>query len=101
MWRGGIAVASCPSTEQLFDANQLLDAEQLLAERLLAEQLLHASCPSTEQLLDAEQLLAERLLAEQLLDAEHLSHRRLAIEPQSKLTVRASWIFDRFRIDDP
>ena len=36
------------------------------------------SCPSTEQLLDAEQLLAERLLAEQLLDAEHLSHRRLA-----------------------
>ena len=74
MWRGGIAVASCPSTEQLFDANQLLDAEQLLAERLLAEQL---------------------------LDAEHLSHRRLAIEPQSKLTVRASWIFDRFRIDDP
>ena len=37
-----------------------------------------ASCPSTEQLLDAEQLLAERLLAEQLLDAEHLSHRRLA-----------------------
>jgi len=37
-----------------------------------------ASRPSTEQLLDAEQLLAERLLAEQLLDAEHLSHRRLA-----------------------
>ena len=36
------------------------------------------SCPSTEQLLDAEQFLAERLLAEQLLDAEHLSHRRLA-----------------------
>jgi len=63
--RGGIAVASCPSTEQL------LDAEQFLAERLLAEQLLDASCPSTEQLLDAEQLLAERFLAEQLLDAEH------------------------------
>jgi len=63
--RGDIAVASCPSTEQLFDA------EQLLAERLLAEQLLDASCPSTEQLLDAEQLLAERLLTEQLLDAEH------------------------------
>jgi len=37
-----------------------------------------ASCPSTEKLLDAEQLLVERLLAEQLLDAEHLSHRRLA-----------------------
>ena len=51
-----IAVASCPSTEQLFDAEQLLDAEQFLAERLLAEQL----------------------LAEQLLDVEHLSHRRLA-----------------------
>ena len=51
--RGGIAVASCPSTEQL------LDAEQLLDERLLAEQLLDASCPSTEQLLDAEQLLPE------------------------------------------
>jgi len=63
--RGGIAVPSCPSTEQF------LDAEQLLAERLLTEQLLDASCPSTEQLLDAEQLLAERLLAEQLLDAEH------------------------------
>ena len=61
---GGIAVASCPSTEQLVDAKQLLDAEQLLAERLLAEQLLDASCPSTEQLLDAEQLLAEQLLAE-------------------------------------
>ena len=59
--RGGIAVASCPSTEQL------LDAEQLFADRLLAEQL-----------LDAEQLLAERLLAEQLRDAEHLSHRRRA-----------------------
>jgi len=37
-----------------------------------------ASCPSTEQLLDAEQLLAERLLAEQLFDAEQFSHRRLA-----------------------
>ena len=48
--RGDIAVASCPPTEQLLDAEQLL----------------------------AEQLLAERFLAEQLLDAEHLSHRRLA-----------------------
>jgi len=76
--RGDIAVASCPSTEQLLDAELLLDAEQPLAERLLAEQLLDASCPSTKQLLDAEQLLAERLLAEQLLDAEQLSHRRLA-----------------------
>ena len=37
-----------------------------------------ASCPSTEQLLAAEQLLAERLRAEQLFDAEHLSHRQLA-----------------------
>jgi len=37
-----------------------------------------ASCPLTEQLLDAEQLITERLLAEQLLDAEHFSHRRLA-----------------------
>ena len=73
--RGGIAVASCPSTKQLLDAEQLLDTEQLLAERLLAEQLLDASCPSTGQLLGAEHLLAERLLAEQLLDAEHLSHR--------------------------
>ena len=35
--RGGIAVASCPSTEQLLDAQQLLNAEQFLAERLLAE----------------------------------------------------------------
>jgi len=43
--------ASCPSTEQLLVA---------------------------EQLLDAEQLLAERLLAEQHVDAEHLFHRRLA-----------------------
>jgi len=34
--RGEIAVASCPSTEQLLDAAQLLDAEQFLAERLLA-----------------------------------------------------------------
>jgi len=34
--RGGIAVASCTSTEQLLDAAQLLNAEQLLAERLLA-----------------------------------------------------------------
>ena len=37
-----------------------------------------ASCPSTEQLLDAEQILAERLLTEQILDAEHISHRTLA-----------------------
>ena len=37
-------------TEQLLEAEQLLDAEQLLAERFLAEQLLDASCPSTEQL---------------------------------------------------
>jgi len=76
--RDDIAIASCPSTEQILDAEQLLDAEKLLAEQLLAEQLLGASYPWTEQLLDAEQLLAERLLAERLLDARHLSHRRLA-----------------------
>ena len=75
--RGGIAVASCPSTEQL------LDAEQLLAERLLAEQL-----------LDAKQLLAERFLTEQLLlrlaetsSHVHITERVLYTEVQRKGSV--------------
>ena len=51
--------------------NRTTSRRRTISERLLAAQLLDASCPSTEQLLDAEQLHSERLLAEQLLDAEH------------------------------
>ena len=42
--RGGITVASCPSTEQL------LNAEQILAEQILAEQLLDAEHLSHKRL---------------------------------------------------
>jgi len=84
----GVASQSCHVPQQNNFSTQNKKREVVLAERLIAEQLLDASCSSTEQLLDAEQLLAEqllaeqllaeRLLAEQLLDAKKLSHRRLA-----------------------
>ena len=63
--RGGIAVASCPSTEQL------LDAEQLLPEQLLAEQLLDAEHLSHRRLARTMVTNLESLL---LCFAEKSSH---------------------------
>jgi len=59
-------------TKQLL-VEQLLDAEQILAERLLAEQLLDA-----EQFLDEDSIRTQNTLCVCLCRERTISHRRLA-----------------------
>ena len=81
--RGGITVVSCPSTEQLLDAEQLL-AERLLAERLLdAEHLSHRRVTRTV-VTNLESILLR--LAESSLHV-HISDRVLYTEVQKKGSV--------------
>ena len=81
--RGGIAVASCPSTEQL------LDPEQLLAARLLAKQLFDREHLSHRRLTRTVVTNLESLL---LCLAEksshvHITERVLYTEVQRKSSV--------------
>jgi len=80
--RGSIAVASCPSTEQL------LDAEQLLAERLLAEQLLDTKHLSHRRLaLIVVTNLESLLLLAEKSSHVHITERVLYTEVQRKGSV--------------
>jgi len=78
--RGGITVASCPSTEQL------LDAGQLLAERLLAEQLLEAEHLSHRRLARTVVTNLESLLLRLAVKSSHvhITERVLYTEVQRK-----------------
>jgi len=81
--RGGIAVASCPSTEQL------LDAERLLAERLLAERLLDAEHLSHRRLARTVVTNLDSLLLRLAGKSSHvhITERVLYTEVQRKDSV--------------
>jgi len=81
--RGGIAVASCPSIEQL------LDAEQLLAERLLAERLLDTEHLSHRRLARTVVTNLESLLLRLVEKSSHvhITERVLYTEVQRKGSV--------------
>ena len=81
--RGGIALATCPSTEQL------LHAEQLLVERLLAEQLLNAEQFSHGRLARTvvENLESLLLRLAEKSSHVHITERVLYTEVQRKGSV--------------